>query len=578
MHRPPHVGTRRAAILAALAVLSSAAKADVVVSGLEDTLRFNVESLMRLDEQACDVPQRRIEAEFDDAHQVIHTALEAFGYYAPEIESELRFAADCWHASFDVSPGERVLLRNVDIEIGGAASTDTAFRALVDGAPLAPMLPLMHGEYDALKQALRTLSIERGYRDAQIVESMIDIYPDQLVADVRIVFDSGARYRFGEIELIQDVISAELLSGYIDARRGDLYDSRRLADARLELINSGYFSSVSIEPGVPDRAAGEIPVVIRMAPASRAQANYGFGFSTDTGPRFRFGRTIRRLNTNGHQININGLLSPVVVEGSANYRMPYGDPRSEWVIFDVGAIREETDTATSRSLQVGARRVVIHGERWTRTDALSHLLEDFDVASQSGRARLLMPGVEWVRLDADDPIRPDQGSRMRFLLRGASDSLGSNTSFAQVIVSTKWIWPLPRASRLLVRGQAGRIWYDVFTDLPPSVRFFAGGDDNVRGYAFQSLGPTNELGEVIGGSNLFIGSVEIEKSIKPAWSVALFADTGNAFSSSHADLHSSVGIGARWQSPLGPVRIDVAEPLDGVDLDTRLHISLGPDL
>jgi translocation and assembly module TamA len=206
------------------------------------------------------------------------------------------------------------------------------------------------------------------------------------------------------------------------------------------------------------------------------------------------------------------------------------------------------------------------------------LVEDFDVGSQSGRSRLFMPGVGWTRLNAEDTIRPDRGSRLRFLLRAASDDLLSNTSFMQLVVRGKWIWPLPGRSRLLLDTQAGQTWFDKFEDLPPSVRFFAGGDNSVRGYGFETLGPRNELGEVIGGSRLFTTSVEIEKQLKPAWSIALFADTGNAFNSSDPDLHSSIGIGARWQSPLGPVRIDIAEPLDGPDRSAQLHITLGPDL
>jgi translocation and assembly module TamA len=131
---------------------------------------------------------------------------------------------------------------------------------------------------------------------------------------------------------------------------------------------------------------------------------------------------------------------------------------------------------------------------------------------------------------------------------------------------------------LLLRAEAGQLWDDVFDDLPPSVRFFAGGDDSVRGYGYETLGPVNELDEVIGGTRLFTASVEFEKQIRPSWSVAFFADTGNAFNSTDPDLRSSIGIGARWQSPLGPVRVDIAEPLDGPDRGARLHITLGPDL
>ncbi len=557
---------------------ASNVEAVVEIDGLDPDLRSNVLALLSLDEEECAAPERRIEAEVDRADADIALALEAYGYYDPSIDSTLTFSEECWLARFSVMPGERVLLRDVSIELRGDATMDEAFSSVLAGTSLQPMQPLFHRDYDALKQMLRSLAVERGYREARFEEASIDVYPEQLAADVRILFDSGPRYRFGEIVLDQDVVSSELFVRYIEVESGEDYDNRQLADARLVLMNSGYFNTVSVEPGTPNRETHEIPVVIRVTPAARAEASYGFGISTDTGPRFRFSRTIRRVNRSGHQIDFNGLLSPVVVEASANYRMPYGDPRSEWVSFDIGVLREETDTSTSRSFQFGARRVVLQAELWTRTDALSMLVEDFDVGSQSGRARLLMPGVAWTRLDADDAIRPNRGSRLRFTMRGASDSLASNASFMQLVVAGKWIWPLPRSSRLLVSASAGRLWYDVFEDLPPSVRFFAGGDNSVRGYRFETLGPVNELGEVIGGSRLLTGSVEIEKQLKPAWSVALFADTGNAFASSNPDLHSSIGIGARWQSPLGPVRFDIAEPLDGIDRNTQIHISLGPDL
>jgi translocation and assembly module TamA len=569
----------RGGIAALLAVLHcSVGIADVVVEGLDGELEANARALMRLDDQPCDAPTRRVEAEFDAAQEEIQLALEAYGFYDASVDAALEFSGDCWQARFVVSPGERVLLRDVQVELRGDARTDAAFDALLAQSEIVSAQPLLHGDYDALKQALRALAIERGYRDAQFTQSTIDVYPSELSADVSVVFDSGQRYRFGEIEIDDGMLDRDLLFSYIDPARGQYYDSRALTDARLELINSGYFDGVFIEPGVPDAAAMEIPVRIRLTPAARAQVSYGFGLSTDTGPRFRFGRSIRRLNSAGHQLNVNGLFSPVVIEASANYRLPYGDPRSEWISFDVGGIREDTDTSTSRSLQLGARRVVTQSRIWTRTDLLSMIVEDFDIGSQSGRSRLLTPGVEFIRLDADDAIRPNRGSRLSFELRGASDALGSDTSFAQMTAAGKWIWPLLQSSRLLIRTEVGRVWFDEFTDLPPSVRYFAGGDHSVRGYDFETLGALNELGEVIGGSRLFTASVEFEKQIRPAWSIAFFTDVGNAFLDSNADLSSSAGLGARWRSPLGPVRIDLAKPHDGPDRDVRLHITLGPDL
>jgi translocation and assembly module TamA len=292
----------------------------------------------------------------------------------------------------------------------------------------------------------------------------------------------------------------------------------------------------------------------------------------------RFGRNIRRWNQAGHQLTLNALLSPVVSEVSTNYRMPYGDPRYEWVSFDGGIKREYTDTTKSRSLQFGARRVLQGEGGWMRTQYTNLLVEDFDIATQPGRARLLMPGMEWSRLRADNAIRPDRGSKIEFDIRGAADALGSDTSFFQAQAQGKWIWSLRNRARILVRGQVGQTWERTFDELPPSVRFFAGGDNSVRGYDFETLGPTNAAGEVIGGSRIVTTSFEYEHPVKALWSIALFADTGNAFDSTERRLKSGVGIGTRWQSPLGPIRVDLAKPLDGIDRGIRLHISLGPDL
>jgi translocation and assembly module TamA len=143
---------------------------------------------------------------------------------------------------------------------------------------------------------------------------------------------------------------------------------------------------------------------------------------------------------------------------------------------------------------------------------------------------------------------------------------------------TKWAFPLGEANRLLARADLGFTLKEDFEELPASVRYFAGGDNSVRGYGFETLGPTNEEGDVIGGSYLATFSVEFDRLISKKWSVAAFVDTGNAFDSLDFDFKTGVGLGLRWYSPLGPIRLDVAHPLDDPDRDYRLHITLGPDL
>jgi translocation and assembly module TamA len=131
---------------------------------------------------------------------------------------------------------------------------------------------------------------------------------------------------------------------------------------------------------------------------------------------------------------------------------------------------------------------------------------------------------------------------------------------------------------VLLRGKAGYTAEDSFEKLPPSIRFFAGGDQSIRGFDFESLGPVDLTGAVIGGSRLVELSAEYEHEIKPHWSLAVFADSGNAFNDLDLPMRTGAGFGARWRSPLGPVRIDIAWPVNDVEKGPRLHVNLGPDL
>jgi translocation and assembly module TamA len=154
----------------------------------------------------------------------------------------------------------------------------------------------------------------------------------------------------------------------------------------------------------------------------------------------------------------------------------------------------------------------------------------------------------------------------------------SDTSFVRLLLSGKTILPVSDRARLIVRGEAGWMESGNFDKVPPTWRFFAGGDRSVRGYDYQSLGPTDEDGKSIGGSRLLTGSVEMDWRIRERWSGALFLDAGNVGEDNLlSDLPWSLGFGARWYSPVGPIRVDLAFPQQG-DNDFRLHISMGPDL
>lgn len=568
---------RSALGLVACLVVAGSVEAELALVGLDDAERDNVLAYLELDALGCDAEPRRVRQLFQAAPAQISTALQAFGYYEAEIASSL-VEGDCWLATFDIAPGEPVRIRSLELAVLGEAEADPAFRAALAQAGLAVGEPLRHGRYEALKRRLSDLARDRGYAQGRYAASRIDVFPEQRAADIALRFDSGPRYTFGEIDLEQQVLSDLFVRQYIGFQPGDPYLSRQLTALYVVLSDSGYFETVDVRPLPPDPATRTIPVSVALTAAPRRQISYGVGFSSDTGPRLRFGRNNRRWNERGHQFGTNAQLSPVVSEFTVNYRFPYGDPRYEWVSFDGGAKREDTETSESESFELGARRILETPGGWTRTQMISAAVEDFEVSDQIGRSRLLMPAMEWSRTRADNTLRPTRGSKLALEVRGAADALGSDTSFFQTVAEAKLIRTLGLRGRILVRGELGVTWEDAFADLPPSVRFFTGGDHSVRGYGFETLGPVNDAGEVIGGNRLVTGSFEYEHLIRPRWSAAFFVDAGNAFRGSDVDARTGAGLGFRWQSPLGPIRFDIAAPIDDPDRSLRIHVNLGPDL
>jgi len=571
---------RVAMAVLAIAGLAFAARvlADVELSGVEGPAAANVLAFIDLDDEPCDAPRWRVEQLRAQAPARVRQALQVYGYYEPKIDSTLEFETSCWHAKIQITPGEPVKIRDVDVKLVGAAQRDPAFAGFTAQALLTPGTVLDHGAYEALKRGWSDLARERGYADAQFSVNRIDVYPDEHAADISLHFDSGPRYAFGELSLVQDVLTDKLVRSYIQFAPGDPYEARRLTELYSALVDSGYFRTIDVHPLDPDHERHTIAVEVVLTEAARRQISYGVGFSTDTGPRFRFGRNNRLVNERGHQLGVNAQLSPVISELTASYRMPLRDSRSEWVNYDTGLKREDTESSKSESLELGARRVLERPNDWTRTLMAILQIEDFEVADQSGRSRLLMPGVDWTRIRADNAIRPVKGSRLSLEVRTANDSLGSDTTFLQTIVQGKWIWSLTGGGRFLVRGKIGATAKRSFDELPPSVRFFAGGDNSVRGYDYEALGPVDENGDVVGGSKLATGSFEFEKPLRERWSLAFFVDSGNAFEGTRLDAKTGAGIGGRWKSPLGPIRVDLAHPFNDPTTDWRFHVSLGPDL
>lgn len=552
----------------------------VNVQGVTGAPRENVlRSLTLYRDRAESLSERRIRQLHAQAPDEIRRALEPFGFYRAEVETALRRDGDTWQAHYVVNPGPSLPVATVDLRIRGEGESDPAFRRLLDAFPLAPGDALDQRAYEAAKSGLLKTATERGYFDFAFTEHALRVDLETYRVAVALHMDTGPRYRFGDVHFEQDkeILTEALLARYARIAPGDPYSSLALIELQRALLDSQFYSEVEVDTDPKQAVDGEVPVTIRLTARNPSRYTFGIGYGTDSGARGQLGWERRYLNTQGHSIRAETRLSEIEKTLSSSYIIPIRNPRTDQLAFTAAYSQGDTRVAETELRRLAASRSIARGA-WREILSLNLQNETFEIGGDSGKSRLLMPDAQWSRSWGESRVYAREGVRLLFGLRGAADALGADTDFVQSRVGVKWIEDLGERGRVILRADIGATRVDDFNSLPPSVRFFAGGDRSVRGYAFNTLGPENARGEVIGGRHLLVGSIEYEHIVYGDWSAAVFYDAGNALDAFSGPLKEGAGIGVRWRSPIGQVRVDVATALSLPDTPWRLHLNVGPDL
>ena len=553
----------------------------VTVEGVDEPLRANVLALLELNRFAGPTApeETRLRWLHGNAEAQIREALQPFGYYEPTIESSLSRIPGGWEARYRIQPGRPLRITTLDLRILGEGQQDPAFQQALAHAPLAQGQVLDQIKYEQFKQALETLATERGYFEARFAERTIEINLEAYKATVRLHYDTGPRYRFGDVTFKQDFLSTKLLKRYLHFKPGDPYNANDLLKLQGDLNSSPYFSQIQIN-APPDAATHVAPVEVALEPNKQRKYSAGVGYGTDTGARVRLKAEQRWLNRRGHHAEEELLWSPIKTILGGKYYIPGDDPTTDTYTLNAGYSRQDYKEQNYEQFTLGGGWQQQDG-KWLKNYNLSYQYEEFSVGDEPTRSSLLLiPGLNWTWIDADDRLYPTRGLLFGFELRGASTALLSDLDFVQGVLHLKGVYALNETSRFIARGDAGTTLISQgFENLPTSLRFFAGGDASVRGYAYNSIGPTDDESVVIGGKNLLVGSLEYEHRVWDGWSLAAFVDSGDAFDGASPELKTGAGVGLRWRSPVGPVRIDLASGLDRPPGDTfRFSFSIGPEL
>lgn len=564
----------------------------VEIEGLSEALEDNAIAYLSLSTRAKRASEDAVRLSADSVRRLygratdeIRQALQPYGYYNPVISSELEeleqsepTAETEFVARFNVDTGPRVLIRELTVEVEGAARDLLQIQTLLKASPLAPGQALNHQQYDDFKTSLQGAAYRAGFLDARFSAAEMKVYPDQAAADIKLLLKGGQRYYFGPVQIEQDILDAAFVQRFVKIEPGDPFDTEKLVSLQLALADSAYFASVDIEIRRKDAVEFHIPVTLRADPMKPQKYTTTLGYGTDTGPRAGLGVEFRRINRLGHRFSAE-------VEGSARnaalgseYRIPVANVDQDHLAFFFKTEQLEIADAQTNEYSVGVR---LQDNWWLfrRQLYLRYSSENFRFGDEpSNRAILLTPGISLNYQTADDLTYTRRGFSATLDVHGGVEGPLTDTTFLQASLYAHAVLPLASRARLLMRGGFGATSTKHFDELPPSERFYAGGDRSVRGYAFEALSPINENGNEVGGRYLTTGSIEVDYLVRGNLGVAAFYDVGNATSDFEFDLKSSVGIGLRYLTAVGMIRVDIAHPLDDPDTSFRIHLTVGPDL
>jgi translocation and assembly module TamA len=576
---PVSLARRRRALLLCLGALAAPATADIVieVSGVDGDIKRNVLTFLSLQRYAkqSNLAADTVERIAQRVPMEVKSALRPFGYYEPTVKSNLNAEGNGWRATISIDPGVPVILDEVDLQISGPGASDRVFRNVLKLATLKQGDRLNHSAYERVKGELERAAAAFGYLDATLDRHELLVDPPKHRAEVHLSLNTGPRYRFGATKIEQKVIDPALMRRYIRYSAGDYFDTSALLHTQFSLDDSQYFSVIEVLPGERDTRDLTVPVTVQGTANKRNRYSFGAGYGTDTRWRGTVAWDDRLINTQGHHSRIAIKASGIDQEIDASYIIPVGDPALEKFSIEATDGRLLLGDITSTGVTVKPGLTQVRGN-WQRVLFVSfdRLVSTTTYTRTSDR--LLIPGISYASLPPGFFGQPVAGRGLYMELSGSNAALGSNSNFLRFFAQDDLRFNLAPRWHLLLRGQLGLSAVSRFSELPAVERFFAGGDRSVRGFGLNDLSPVDSHGSKIGGRDLIVGSVEIERDLPRNFGVATFFDAGNAMNSITDPLEYSVGIGVRYRLPAISVGIDVAQAISRSDLGPRLHLNIEP--
>jgi len=525
--------------------------------------------------------RRRVDRDIEQFLKV----LKSEGYYGGRVTGDINAKTDPVKVTFQVDPGPVYPFKSVDIRTTqeGVATTekppDLAELGLTLGQA-ARGRAILNAE-----EALLRHFKKRGFAFTQVTDRRVEVNHREKSVVVIFRIDLGQRARFGNTEIIGlESIDEAFLRSTIPWKKGDQFNLQLLEDAQARLIATGLFSTVQVSRGESLQQEQFLPVNITITERKHRSISAGVSYRTDEGAGVNASWEHRNLLTRGERLKLDAALSGISLSAEGTFFKPRFLRNDQTLRLSLRLADENTDAFDSQNIRSAVLVDRELTEQITVGAGLAHKFSSVEQMDETERFSLLSLPLQFDWDSSDNLLDPSRGGRVVVQLAPYQDIEQAELNFFKSRISATRYLRLLEAPSLVLAGRAslGIINGASQMEIPADERFYAGGGGSIRGYAYQSVGPLDEDDDPIGGRSLLELSAELRFKLTDRIGMVTFLDGGSAFTStvpdSSEDLQWAAGLGFRYFTPIGPLRLDVGFPLDrreDIDDAFQIYVSIG---
>jgi translocation and assembly module TamA len=471
-----------------------------------------------------------------------------------------------------VQLGKQVHITSLSLKLEGEGRNNLLLLNIVKEASNKVGTPFFSEEYNQLKQNMINTAERQGYLHGQFPTAEILIDERHNTAKISLIFNTGPLFYFGQLQFDPTYISPKLLHRFVPFHSGQPYSTDLILKLNDNLATSGYFNSVFVKPQLSQD--NDIQVLVHSTPVSKFSHSLSAGYGTDTGVRGRAALNVIPVNSSGHKFNIMGQGSFTQNALQASYVVPGNNPVTDQygLTGNFSNLNYPTGYSNAYLLSLGQQHNL---DNVQRAFSINGLYESFHYGLPiTTNQFLLYPKASFTFSKTKNKLYSPSGYNLTFNALGANKFTFSNLTFGQLSVDAKAALYFDSLGlRLYGHTIQGITATDNIKELPLSLALLLGGSDNLKAFGYNSIGP---------GKILSYAGLEIQKEVKKNWYVLGFYDAGDVFNPSKKNTLYDLGTGLMWVSPVGPIKIGLAQSVNSklqrVGTNPRLVISIGPDL